>query len=226
VRGRQTAKLVRAALTAGAVLAAALAGCHQRTPQEDAQRKIHDCANEASEYLDPRWKPVQVTGVYPAPAGDVEAVITGQGGGQVGAKCAVVAGYYVHVLGDLETIQGSRPQPGQLYLPAQHRWLTGGELHARLSQMLAPRLAEYWGSKWTPDPEVVHAIPNLTGVPGTACLALQSRLEAARQLVACQVSGGGHRYWISQGLLSLELLAPPWGTPPIPPVPQRGDVSR
>jgi hypothetical protein len=75
-----------------------------------------------------------------------------------------------------------------------------------------------------------YAIPDLAGVPSTACFALQSRLEAARQLVACQVSGGGHRYWISQGLLSLELRAPPWGTPPIPPVPpaglapQRGDV--
>ena len=199
----------------GVAAALALTGCHQATPEEDARRKIHDCASEASEYLDPNWEPRQVTGVYPAPDG-VDVVITGQGA-RVTASCGIDTGYYTHVLADVTTIQGGTPAPGQLYLPTQHRWLTNDELHARLTAMLAPRLGEYAGAAWAPNPPAIYTVSDLAGVPSTNCFTLQSKLEPARQLVACQVARG-HRFWVNQALLALE-VAPPQGLPPIPPAP-------
>jgi hypothetical protein len=203
-------------VAASAVLAAGLAGCHQMSAQEDAQQKIRDCAAEADTYLDPHWTPRQVTGAYPAADG-VDAVITAHGS-QVTVSCGVDTGYYTHVLGAVRTIQGVEPAPGQLYLPAQHRWLTNDELHTRLAGRLAPRPGEYAGVNWAPNPPGVYTVSDLAGVPSTACFTLQSKLEQARQMVACQVSAG-HRYWVSEGPMTFELSAVPTGLPAIPPAP-------
>ncbi len=135
--GGRAKRLVVAALVAG------LAGCHQASPQEKAQQMIHDCASEAGEYLDPHWGPPQVTGVYHEPY-SVDVGLTAQGE-RVTASCGVDSGYYMHVLGIVETIQGVEPADGQLYLPTQHRWLTDAELHARMAAMLAPQPGEYAG---------------------------------------------------------------------------------
>jgi len=203
-------------VAASAVLAAALAGCHPLSAQEDAQQKIRDCAALADAYLDPHWTPRQVTGAYPAADG-VDAVITANGL-QVTVSCSVEAGDYTHVLGALTTIQGAQPAPGQLYLPAQHRWLTDDELQTRLAGLLAPQPGEYAGASWAPNPPGVYTVSDLAGVPSTACFTLQSKLEPARQLVACQVAAR-HRYWVSQGLMTFELGAAPAGLPAIPPAP-------
>lgn len=171
----------------------------------------------ADAYLDPHWEPRQVTGVYPADHG-VDVVITSHGQ-RVTASCGVDEAYYTHVLGDVYQIQGVEPAPGQIYLPAQHRWLTPQELHARLAGLLGPRTDEYAGVGWAPNPPAVYTVSDLAGVPSTSCFILQSKLEPARQLVACQVSAG-HRYWISQGPLTFELNVPPSDLPPIPPAPK------
>jgi hypothetical protein len=201
---------------ASAILAAALAGCHQVSPQEDARQKIGDCAAQAETYLDPHWTPQQVTGAYPADDG-VDVVLTSQGT-RVTASCSVAAAYYTHVLGGVDKIQGVEPVPGQLYLPAQHRWLTDDELHARLAGLLTPQPGEYAGAVWAPNAPGVYTVSDLANVPSTSCFTLQSKLEPARQLVACQVPAG-HRYWVNQALLTLELGAPPADLPAIPPAP-------
>jgi hypothetical protein len=214
------------------ILAAGLAGCQPQSPQVDAQQKIHGCANEAEEYLDPHWAGQrQVTGVYPTAEGDVQAVIAA-GGVQVTVRCGIASGYYVRMLADIETIEGVRPAPGQLYLPAQHRWLTDAELHAHLAELLAPRPGEYAGASWSPNHPADDTIPDLANVPSTSCFTLQSRLEPARQLVACQTAAAGHRYWVNERLLALELPTPPAGLPPMPAAPppdmatQPGGVPR
>jgi hypothetical protein len=201
-----------------ALFAAGLAGCHQLTPQEQAQQFVRECAGEADEYLDPQWTQRQVTGVYPDADGMVSDVIIAQGA-QVKVRCGVDAGYYTHMLGSLDTIEGVEPAPGQLYLPAQHRWLTDAELHTRLAALLDPQPGEYAGANWAPNSPAVYTVSDLAGVPSTSCFTLQSKLEPARELVACQVSGG-HRYWVSQGLMTFELGAPPEGLPAIPPAPK------
>ena len=198
-----------------AVGAAVLAGCQPTSPRDEAQQTIHDCANEAAEWLDPHWTGWRVTGVYPAPEG-VRAVITAQGA-SVTVACNVVSGDYTHMLGDVATIQGVEPAPGQLYLPTQHRWLTKDELFARLVSLLAPQPGEYAGARWAPNAPGVYTVSDLAGVASTSCFTLQSRLEPARQLVACEVASG-HRYWVNQGLLTLEAREPP-GLPPIPRAP-------
>jgi hypothetical protein len=199
------------------VAAASLAGCQPVSPQEDAQKKIQGCAAMADEYLDPSWAPRTATGVYPAPDGTAQAVITAQGI-QVTVSCGVVSGYYTHMLSGVYKIQGVDPAPGQLYLPTQHRWLTDDELHARLTKMLAPQEGEYAGASWAPNPPAVYTVSDLAGVPSTNCFTLQSKLEPARQLVACEVAAG-HRYWVWQATLTLELPTPPAGLPPIPRAP-------
>jgi len=209
--GGRAKRLVVAALVAG------LAGCHQASPQEKAQQMIHDCASEAGEYLDPHWGPPQVTGVYHEPY-SVDVVLTAQGE-RVTASCGVDSGYYMHVLGIVETIQGVEPADGQLYLPTQHRWLTDAELHARMAAMLAPQPGEYAGVAWAPNPPAVYTVSDLARVASTSCFTLQSKLGPARQLVACQVAAG-HRYWVSQGPLTFEVAVPPAGLPAIPPAPQ------
>jgi hypothetical protein len=222
-------RLRNAGLGAVAAIAAGLASCHQPSAQEDAQRKIRDCAAQADTYLDPHWTARRVTGVYPAADG-VDAVITAQGS-QVTVSCGVDSGYYTHVLGEVTSIQGVEPAPGQLYLPAQHRWLTNDELHTRLAGLLAPQPGEYAGVNWAPNRPAVYTVSDLAGVPSTACFTLQSKLEPARQMVACQVSAG-HRYWVSQGPMTFELGAAPEGLPAIPPAPpadlatQPGGVPR
>jgi hypothetical protein len=149
----------------------------------------------------------------------VQAVIA-SGGVQVTVRCEIASGYYVHVLADIATIEGVRPAPGQLYLPTQHRWLTDAELRVHLADMLAPRPDEYANATWTPNPSAETTVPDLANVPGTSCFTLQSRLEPARELVACQAAtGGGHRYWVNQRLLAVELSTPPAGLPPVPSAP-------
>ena len=201
------------------LLAAILGGCEQATPQED----IQGCANMASEYLDPNWTPQHVTGAYPDKNGGVEAVLAGQGA-QVTVNCWVASGYYMHSLGDVALVAGVAPKPGQLYLPMQHRWLTDAELHARLAQMLAPRPGEYAGAAWAPNNPALYDVSDLAKVASTSCFVIQSKLEPARQLVACE-EPVGHRYWVSQGGVSqgeliYELPAPPAGLPPIPKAPK------
>jgi hypothetical protein len=205
------------AIAAGALIAAILAGCQPLSPQEKAQQMIRDCAAEADEFLDPHWKQRQVTGIYPDPDGMVADVIAAQGA-QVSVSCGVDAAYYTHVVASVAFIEGVEPAPGQLYLPTLHRWLTDEELHARLAALLAPQAGEYPGASWAPNPPAVYTISDLAGVPSTSCFTLQSKLEPARELVACQVSGG-HRYWVSQGLLTYELGAAPASLPAIPPAP-------
>lgn len=210
------------AVAASAILAAGLGGCHQSSPQEKAQQMIRDCAAEADEYLDPHWTQRQVTGVYPAADGLVDDVITARGI-RVRVRCGVGAGYYTHFLGSVASIEGAEPAPGQLYLPAQHRWLSDGELHTRLEGLLTPQPGEYAGVSWAPNPPGVYTVSDLAGVSSTACFTVQSKLEPAREVVACQVSAG-HRYWVSQGgvsegPLTLELSAAPAGLPAIPPAP-------
>jgi hypothetical protein len=203
---------------AAALIAAVLAGCQPVSAQDDAQRKVQGCADQAAAFLDPHWGPRTVTGVYPTADGRVQAVISAQGV-QVTAICGVASGYYTHVLGDLYTIEGVEPAPGQLYLPTQKRWLTDAELHVRLTGMLAPQGGEYAGAKWAPNNPAVYTISDLARVASTSCFTLQSKREPARQLVACETAPGAHRYWIWQGLLTLRLDAPPSGLPPIPPAP-------
>ncbi|THD59515.1 hypothetical protein [Phenylobacterium sp.] len=217
---------VTAALAIGAVLglALALAACHQMTPQEKARQMVHDCAADADEHLDPRWGPREVTGVYPAADGTVNAIIAARGA-QATVVCGVASGYYTHAVAGVATIDGVEPAPGQTYLPMQHRWLTAAELHARLTGLLAPRFLEYAGVAWAPNPPGVYTVSNLAGVPSTACFTAQSRRNPAHQLVACQVAAG-HRYWVSQGLLVLELIKPPMGLRPIPPAPPADLAAR
>jgi hypothetical protein len=167
------------ALAAGAVFATSLVGCRQQSPQEKAQQMIGGCAAEADEYLDPHWTQRQVTGVYPGKDGVVDDVITAQGT-RVRVSCGVDAGYYTHVLGPVVSIEGAEPVPGQLYLPAQHRWLTKDELYTRLTGLLAPQPGEYAGAKWAPNLPDVYTVSDLAGVPSTACFTLQSQLEPAR----------------------------------------------
>lgn len=205
--------------TAGLGLTAAiLGGCHQATPQEDAQEKIQGCANEAAEFLDPHWTPQHVTGTYPDKNGGVEVVIAAQGV-EVTVNCGIESGYYMHVLGEVALVAGDAPQPGQLYLPMQHRWLTDAELRARMAGLLAPRPGEYAGGDWAPNPPAVYTVSDLAKVASTSCFVLQSKLEPARQLVACQ-EAVGHRFWVSQGPLTLEVTVPPAGLPPVPPAPK------
>jgi hypothetical protein len=205
-----------AALIGASILAAGLAGCQPQSPQADAQQKIQGCANEAEAYLDPHWAGQrQVTGVYPTAEGDVQAVLAA-GGVQVTVRCGIASGYYMHVLADIETIEGVRPAPGQLYLPAQHRWLTDAELHAHLTDLLAPRPGEYDGARWSPNNPADYTVADMANVPSTSCFTLQSRLEPARQLVACQTAAAGHRYWVNERLLAVEVATPPGGLPPIP----------
>jgi hypothetical protein len=184
--------------------------------QDTTPPQVRGCAAEAGEFLDPHWAPRRVAGTYPAKDG-VEAVIRAQGT-QVTVTCNMVSGYGAHILGDVATIEGVEPAPGQLYLPAQHRWLTDAELHARLATLLGPRPGEYAGAAWAPNEPGVYRVSDLAGAPSTACFTLQSRLEPARQLVACEVPAG-HRFWVSQALLTLELNSPPSGLPAIPPAP-------
>jgi hypothetical protein len=200
-----------------AVFTAGLAGCHQLSASEKAQQLVQDCAAEADAYLDPHWAPRQVSGVYPAADGVVAIVVTAQGA-RVTASCGVDAVDYTHLLGPVTSIEGVAPTPGQLYLPAQHRWLTNDELQTRLAGLLAPQPGEYAGAAWAPNPPGVDTVSDPAGVASTACFTLQSKLEPARQLVACQVSAG-HRYWVSQGQLTFGLGAAPAGLPAIPPAP-------
>jgi len=200
------------------LLAALLGGCHQATPQEDAQGKIQGCANEAAEFLDPHWTQRQVTGTYPDKNGGIEAVIAGQGV-KVTVNCAVDSGYYVHVLGPVELVAGDKPKPGQLYLPMQHRWLTDAELRTRMAAQLAPRPDEYAGAAWATNPPGVYTVSDLARVASTSCFVLQSKLEPARQLVACE-EPVGRRYWVSQGTLTIEIAVPPAGLPPVPKAPK------
>ena len=199
------------------LLAAILGGCHQATPQQDAQEKIQGCANMASEFLDPRWAPQHVTGTYPDKNGGVEVVLAAQGV-EVTVNCGIDSGYYTHMLGEVALVAGDTPQPGQLYLPMQHRWLSDAELRTRMEGMLSPRPGEYAGVAWTPNPPAVYTVSDLAKVASTSCFVLQSRLEPARQLVACQ-EAVGHRFWVSQGPLTFEVTVPPAGLPPIPPAP-------
>ena len=213
----------RLALSACALLAAGLAGCKPMSPQEQAQPDDPRVRRPRPTHIsDPHWTGWQVTGAYPTDDG-VDVVLTAQGV-KVTASCGVVSGYYTHVISDVYKIEGVEPQPGQLYLPAQHRWLTDDELHARLADLLAPRPGEYAGARWAPNPPGVYTVSDLAGVPSTNCFTLQSTLEPARQLVACQVAAG-HRYWVSQGgvsegPLTFELGATPAGLPAIPPAPK------
>ncbi|HEX3918575.1 MAG TPA: hypothetical protein VHW60_14655 [Caulobacteraceae bacterium] len=194
------------------VLALLLAACHQATPQETAASMIHGCAAEAADAIDPSWGPRQVTGTYPSTNG-VDVVIS-SGKVQVTASCETTTGYYTTMLAQLAKVQGIEPVPGQLYLPAKGRWLTDDELHARLTTLLAPKPDEYSGSSWTPNDPGDYRISDLAGAPSTDCAVLQSKLDPTHQLVTCQVATG-HRYWVAQGLLALE-VAPPPGLPPIP----------
>ncbi len=204
------------ALAAGVIVTLSLTACHQSTPQEEARQKIQECAAQAGEYLDPHWTPRQVTGVYPTDNG-VDAVITAQGT-RAKVTCGVGSGYYIHYISGVSTIEGVEPVPGQLYLPGQHRWLTPDELRARLTSLLAPRFGEYAGVAWAPNPPGVSTISDPVGVPATNCFAATSRRDSTRELVACQVPAG-HRYWVSQGQMILELRTPPPWLRPIPPAP-------
>ena len=213
----------RLRIAAPSLVAAILAGCQQPTPQQDAASKIQGCANQAAEFLDPRWDsdPQQVvTGSDPDKNGGVEAVIAAQGV-KVTVNCNIDSGYYMHVLGPVVLVAGDQPQPGQLYLPKQHRWLTDAELKARMAGMLAPRPGEYAGVAWAPNNPAVYDVSDLARVASTSCFVLQSKLEPARQLVACE-QPVGHRYWVSQGPgpMTYELPAPPAGLPPIPKAPK------
>jgi hypothetical protein len=198
------------------LLAAALAACKPLTAQQQASSMIQNCAADAGQYIDPQWGPRQATGTYPSTNG-IDVVIHAQGG-EVTASCSAATGYYTTMEAGLDTVQGVEPEPGQLYLPAQHRWLTDAELHARMASLMAPRPAEYAGASWTPNPPGDYRFSDLAKVASTDCFSLQSTLEPTRQLVACQVAAG-HRYWVSQGLMSLALASPPPGLAPIPPAP-------
>ncbi|HZZ89816.1 MAG TPA: hypothetical protein VFE13_15925 [Caulobacteraceae bacterium] len=217
---------LKCALTA---VALALAACHPASAQTDAQQKVAGCAAMADEYLDPHWGPREVSGDYPAAGGGVRAVIAAQAA-RVTVTCGIATGYGMHMLGDLETIQGVEPAPGQLYLPGEGRWLTAAELHERLMGLLGPRPGEYAGAAWAPNEPGVYTVSDLAGAPSTACFTLQSRLEPARMLVACEVRAqapgqsaakavGGHRYFANQRQMTVELAAPPTGLPPVPPAP-------
>jgi hypothetical protein len=164
------------------------------------------CADNASKFLDPAWAPRTVANYVKAPL-DVSLTITAQGR-TVKIDCPMRVG---EVMEDsLMTVEGRIPNPGQLYMPVQARWLTKVELAARIKQVLTIQPGEFSGQKWQAGADV----PQAQGA-GALCFMMPSKTNSERYIQTCLMPDR-RRFWMSQDSMVLEVDQLPDGLPPIP----------
>ena len=215
VHGRAAARLTHATLGAHSALALALlaialagvlGGCDQ-SPEQVEARLQRQCADMASEYLDPAWAPRTIV-VLPQPqsSGLVSLTLSAHGH-SVAVQCDEVT-MMGRVLHDV-FVQGRTPDPGQIYLADQGRWLTEPERLAHVRQVLALQPGEFSGAEWMPG-----AAGEIQGVVG-GCFWMRSRLGTDRSFSTCREADRRH-FWMTQHGMLLEVDGLPPGVPPLP----------